>query len=86
MSAVRLTVALDRDLVRRVKAASGGNVSRFIGRVLEEELEARRREQLRRDLIAGCREDAELDLELVREWETLDRESLPESEGTGHGG
>jgi metal-responsive CopG/Arc/MetJ family transcriptional regulator len=49
--------------------------SAIIADLLREWLEARRREQLRRDVIEGCREMAEIYLETEREYHPLEEEA-----------
>ncbi|GEM_PF-3574474 len=69
MSAVRVTVTLDRELVDRARAASGRRLSRFVGTAIESALKEERQRKLREDLIEGCMAHAQEDLELCQEWD-----------------
>jgi hypothetical protein len=80
MNTAKVTLSLDPALLKAVREASGGNISRYVGEALRERLEAKRRQKLREDIIAGCIEDAALNLEICREWEHLDSETLPPEE------
>lgn len=80
MSTVRVTLTLDEELAQRSREVSGGNFSRFVSRLIEEEIEEIRRRKLREDLVAGCLEDAEEDLEICREWRFVDAETFPEED------
>lgn len=80
MSTVRVTLTLDETLLTKAREVSGGNFSRFVSSLLEERVEAIRRQKLREDLIAGCQEDAELDLEICHEWRYVDAEMVPEED------
>jgi metal-responsive CopG/Arc/MetJ family transcriptional regulator len=75
MGMTRMTLTLDEKLAAMTREASGGNVSRFVSEALQEYLEARRRRRLREELIAGCVENAEEDLEICREWASVDAET-----------
>ena len=74
MAAIRVTVTLDEDLHRKAKALNGRNFSKLVGGLLQDHLENERKRKLRDDLIAGCIANAELDLEICREWAYVDSE------------
>ena len=75
MGMTRITLTLDEGLAARTREASGGNVSRFVSRALQERLDAEDRRRLREALIAGCIENAEEDLRTCREWAQIDAET-----------
>jgi hypothetical protein len=75
MSTTKVTLTLDDTLLRDARTMSNGHLSRFIRDAVQDRLETERRRKLREDLIAGCIEDAELSLEICREWEVIDRET-----------
>ncbi len=75
MGATRVSLTLQDDVLRRVREVSNGNISRFVNQVLDEKTEELRRRKLREDLIAGCLEKAEEDLEICNEWRYIDAET-----------
>ena len=74
MGAVRVTLTLDDALLTRARRVGGSNFSRFVGEALESRVEQIQRDRLHEALLAGCREDADLDLEICRDWEPIDCE------------
>lgn len=76
MSTTRVTVTLDSELVEKAREASGRHLSRIVSTALTDHFEAERRRRLREDLIQGCIEGAELDLEICKEWEAIDFEMM----------
>lgn len=76
MGTMRVTLTLDTEAVEKARAASGRHLSRYVNTAILSQLEADRRRQLREDLIAGCIEGAELDLEICKEWEATDAEMM----------
>ena len=76
----RITLSLPADLVAAARAASGGNLSRFVASVLRRDLERARRRELRKALEVGYRAEAELDLAVCAEYRHVDEEMLANSE------
>lgn len=74
MGAVRVTLTLDEGLLAQARKVSGENFSRFVGDALEQRVRQIRRDKLMEDLAAGCIEDADLDLEICKEWAVIDSE------------
>ena len=74
MAAISVTLELDEDLVRRAETASDGDLTGLVSKALLAQLQSEHAAQLRADLIAGCVEDAQLDLDICREWEPIDSE------------
>ncbi len=69
------TYALPADLVEQFeRAVTSGRRSRAVGDALREWLEARRREELRREVIVGCRDMADVYEEIEREFHPLEEE------------
>ena len=71
----RITLSLPSDLVVALRAASGGNLSRLVSSVMRQDLERRRRRDLRRALAAGYASEADLDLAICGEFRNVDREA-----------
>ena len=61
-------------LDRFEQAVEPGRRSALIAGLIQEWLDEREREALRRDIEEGCREMAEVYLEIEREWHPLDEE------------
>jgi metal-responsive CopG/Arc/MetJ family transcriptional regulator len=75
MRLLKRTYALPPEtLARFEEAVRPGKRSAVIADLLREWLEAQRREQLRREVIEGCREMAETYLEIEREYHPLEEE------------
>jgi hypothetical protein len=74
MSTKRVTITLERQLLQEVRAVSGDNFSHFVSGLLRERLEALRRQQLEEALRAGYAAESETDLEIAREYQSIDRE------------
>jgi hypothetical protein len=69
------TYALPPDtLTQFEEAVAPGKRSAVIAHLLSEWLEARRRERLRADIIEGCREMADVYLEIEKEYHPLEEE------------
>ena len=56
------------------RTVGAGERSAVLARLVQEWLEMRKREQLRRDIIAGCREMAEVYRDVEREYHSLEEE------------
>ena len=71
MKLAKRTYSLPSDVLQRfeVRLASGER-SRFLAKLIEEWLAEREREELRRQVIEGCKEMGELYREIDREWNT----------------
>ena len=76
----RITLSLPADLVSAARAASGGNLSRFVASVLRHNLARIRRRELRKALAAGYAAEAELDLAICDEYRHVDREMAEHQE------
>ncbi len=76
----RITLSLPADLIASARAASGGNLSRFVASVLRRNLERIRRRELRKALAAGYAAEAELDLAICEEFRHVDRETVDHQE------
>ena len=74
MALTRVTLTIDRTLMEEVRSLSGGNVSRYISRLLEDRLEELRRQRLREELRAGYEAEAAHDLEVACEYLYVDAE------------
>ncbi|MBM3494547.1 MAG: hypothetical protein FJX72_09555 [Armatimonadetes bacterium] len=74
MPTTRLTVTVERGLADRVREASAGNISRFVSKAILTQLDEERRRKLREELAEGCIANAELDLEICREWDVIEAE------------
>jgi metal-responsive CopG/Arc/MetJ family transcriptional regulator len=75
MQLLRRTYSLPPETVDQFEqAVEPGQRSAVIADLLREWLERQRREQLRREVIEGCREMAELYLEIEREYHPLEEE------------
>ena len=69
------TYALPPQTLEQFEAAvSAGRRSAVVAQLLDEWLEGQRRERLRRDVIEGCREMADVYQEIEREFYPLDQE------------
>jgi hypothetical protein len=75
MALARVTLTLDRRLVEEARIISGGNFSRFVSRLLEEELAELRRQKLREALRVGYQTEADHDLEIAEEYRFVDSET-----------
>lgn len=71
----RVTLTLPAEVVAEARAASRGNLSRFVTDTLRKRLERIRRHELRKALIEGCIAEAELDLAICKEWAYVDWET-----------
>lgn len=75
MPVVRRTYALPSETVSRFETAvAPGQRSSTLARLLDAWLEERRRARLRKAVIAGCREMAEVYTEIEREYHPLEEE------------
>ena len=75
MALTKRTYALPTEVLTPFEqAVSAGKRSALIAGLLGEWLEEQRREQLRREIIEGCREMADVMLEVEREFRPLDEE------------
>ena len=69
------TYALPPDILQQFEhTVAAGKRSAVIAGLLHEWLDKQRQEQLRRDVIEGCREMAEVYLEIEREYHPLEEE------------
>ena len=75
MSMTRVTLTLDRSLLEKARGLSGGNFSRFVGALIEERLNSVKRQRLRDALREGCLAEAGTDLEILEEYQHIDREA-----------
>ena len=75
MATTKVTLTMDEEVLSKARQASNGKLSRFVSEAVRARLSAERREELRRDLIAGCIEDGALSLEICREWDVIDQEA-----------
>ncbi len=75
MSAERVTLTLERDLLEEARAMSGGNLSRFVSALLREQLEALRRQRLAEELREGYLAEAATDLEIAADYRFVDQEA-----------
>lgn len=75
MALTKRTYALPTEVLTAFEeAVSPGKRSALIAKLLAEWLEEKRRELLRREIIEGCHEMAELYLETEKEWHPLEEE------------
>jgi len=75
MPLVKRTYALPQETLEEFECAvSAGKRSAVVAELLREWVEAQRRERLRREVIEGCREMAEVYLEVEREYHPLEEE------------
>jgi metal-responsive CopG/Arc/MetJ family transcriptional regulator len=83
MGLLKRTYALPRETIEQFEqAVKPGQRSAAIAELLRGWLETRRREQLRREVIEGCREMAETYLETEREYHPLEEEVQRQVGGT----
>jgi hypothetical protein len=69
MRLAKRTYSLPPDLVHQFEERlAPGERSRFLANLIEQWLAERQREELRRDLIEGCKEMGEVYEEVDREW------------------
>lgn len=75
MRLLKRTYALPPDLLEEFEqVVEAGKRSAVVSRVLRDWLERERREQLRREVIEGCREMAGVYLDVEREYHPLEEE------------
>ncbi len=75
MRLLKRTYALPPDTLEQFEqVVSAGKRSTLIADLMREWLDRQRREQLRREIIEGCREMADVMLEIEREFNPLDEE------------
>ena len=75
MKLLKRTYALPPDTLERFEqVVAPGRRSAVIAELLREWIEERQREALRREVIEGCRDMAELYLEVEREYHPLEEE------------
>jgi hypothetical protein len=75
MRLLKRTYALPPETVERFEeAVASGRRSAVIADLIHDWLEARRREELRREIIEGCREMAAVYQEIERDYQPLDEE------------
>jgi metal-responsive CopG/Arc/MetJ family transcriptional regulator len=71
MKLAKRTYSLPPDLLQRFEGRlASGERSRFLAKLIEAWLAEREREELRKQVIEGCKEMAGLYLEIDREWNT----------------
>ena len=69
MKLAKRTYSLPPDLLRKFeRRLAPGERSAFVGRLIGEWLAEREREEIRRKVVEGCREMAELYTEVDEEW------------------
>lgn len=74
MALTRVTLTLDKRLMEEARVVSGGNFSRFVSGLLEDRLDALRRQRLREELRDGYLSEAADDLEIAQEYRFVDDE------------
>jgi metal-responsive CopG/Arc/MetJ family transcriptional regulator len=75
MKLLKRTYALPPDALEKFEqAVDAGKRSAVIAELIREYLAEREREALRRDIIEGCEDMAEIYLEMEREWHPLEEE------------
>lgn len=75
MRTLKRTYTLPAETIREFeRSVSTGERSAAITRLLNEWLEARKREALRREIVEGCREMADVYLEIEKEFHPLEEE------------
>lgn len=75
MGLLKRTYALPPDTLQQFEQeVSPGKRSAIIAELLREWLDKRRRDQLRQDVIEGCREMGEIYLEIEQEYHPLEEE------------
>lgn len=83
---IRINIILPEGTVSVLnRVAAKGDRSRFIDRAVHYYVQAQGRECLRKQLEAGYRANAQLDLEMAAEWFTLEEEALETSETPANG-
>ena len=76
MGLLKRTYALPTETVESFeRSVASGQRSAVIATLLRDWLEAQRRERLRRDIIEGCREMADIYTEIEREYHPLEEEA-----------
>jgi hypothetical protein len=77
MQNVKRTYALPEGTINRFeREVDAGRRSGVVADLIEQFLEEKRKEALRRDIEEGCREMNEIYKEVQREFETIDMETL----------
>ena len=75
MALVKRTYSLPEQILRDFEnAVAPGERSRMLAQMLQQWLEQRERERLRREVIEGCRDMAEVYLSIEREFHPLEEE------------
>ena len=75
MEMAKRTYALPSQILRRFEGKiAPGKRSAKVAELIEEWIREQEREALRRDIIEGCREMNEINLEIAKEWEGTDDE------------
>lgn len=75
MRLLKRTYSLPQETVEQLeRSVAAGRRSALVSRLVKEWLEEQRRAQLRADVIAGCKDMAELDVEIEREFHPLEEE------------
>lgn len=78
---IRINIILPEGTVSVLnRVAARGGRSRFIDRAVHYYVQAQVKESLRKQLEAGYRANAQLDLEMAAEWFTLEEEAWETSE------
>lgn len=80
MALAKRTYKISDETIQRFESlVPAGQRSQTVERLLRESIDEIHREALRRDIIEGLADMAEVYEETMRDWEPIDREGWPES-------